>query len=266
MLSAVAKRLVSGGGKVVLLNGQAGSGKTHLLQSPRIANLGTSLGFEMVTSFCSGVYTATPYFAWRAILSSIFSLPTANLSLFPDSGATVNECEGSGGGASSSNVALPFNKVLLKEKRELPSSRNSSMEADALVRLSITAAGMSLDASIGEGDDGSSARDSAMLWKAKQWVKKYIPSMTSLTSLLDLVLGCGDVGLQNSRESTSNVHKLDPEIKYHNLDELIIEILRVFIKEAGGQPLMLVCENAQWIDGQSMKLLHKVSVVSSSII
>ncbi len=262
ILSAVAKRLVSGGGKVVLLNGQAGSGNTHLLQSPRIENLGASLGFKMVTSFCSGLYTTTPYFAWRAILSIIFSLPSANLSLFPESDDTLGELGGSGGPASSTNVTLPFNKVLLKERSEpLRSSGDSSMETDALVRLSLTAAGMSLDASIGEGGEGSSARDSAILWKVKQWVRKYIPSMTGLTSLLDLVLGCGDVGLQNSGESTSNVHKLDPEIMYHNLDELIVEILRAFIKEAGGQPLMLVCENAQWIDGQSMKLLLKVSVV-----
>ncbi len=269
MLSAVAKRLVrGGGGNVVLLNGQEGSGKTHLLQSPQIVALGSSLGFETVTSFCSGVYTATPYFAWRAILISVFSLPTANILQFPDSGTTTNDDYGEGGGGTSSNVTPPFNEVILKNSRtELHSSRSSSVEADALVRLSIATAGMSFDASIGEGNDDSSARDSAMLWKAKQWVKKYIPSMTNLTSLLDVVLGSGDVGLQNSGELTSsNVNALDPEIKYCKLDKLIIEILRVFIKEAGGQPLMLVWENAQWIDGQSMKLLHNVSGGLSSTI
>ncbi len=257
MLSAVAKRLISGGGKVVLLNGQAGSGKTHLLHSTRITALGSSLGFETVTSFCSGVYTTTPYFAWRAILSSIFSLPTAKLSLFPDSPTTENDY--GGGDGASSNATLHFNEIILKERSEIPSSGNSSMEADAFVRLSISSGGMSLDASIGEGDEGSSARESVMLWKVKQWVKKYIHSMTSLTPLLDLVLGCGDVGIQNSGESTLDMHALDPEVMYRKLDELIIGILRVFIKEAGGQPLMLVCENAQWLDGQSMKLLHKVS-------
>ncbi len=121
---------------------------------------------------------------------------------------------------------------------------------------------MSLDASIGEDDEDSSARNSAMLLKAKQWVKKYIPSMTNLASLLDLVLGSGDVGLQNPGElASSNVNALDPEIRYSKLDKLIIEILRVFIKESGGgHALMLVWENAQWIDGQSVKLLHRVSV------
>ncbi len=124
MFSAVAKRLVrGGGGGVVLLNGQEGSGKTHLLQSPQITALSSSLGFETVTSFCSGVYTTTPYFAWRAILRSVFSLPTANISQFPDSGTTARNdddyyegCCSDGTTTTSSNVVAPspFHEVILK--------------------------------------------------------------------------------------------------------------------------------------------------------
>jgi hypothetical protein len=96
----------------------------------------------------------------------------------------------------------------------------------------------------------SAAAGGAQVAVATRWIRQHVPDMVAMIPLLEMVMSCGFA-------DTVATAVLDPETKHRRLDRLVIEIM----KAAGASgPLLVVAENTQWMDMQSMKLMHKVSI------
>jgi trimeric autotransporter adhesin len=96
----------------------------------------------------------------------------------------------------------------------------------------------------------SAAAGGAQVAVATRWIRQHVPDMVAMIPLLEMVMSCGFA-------DTVATAVLDPETKHRRLDRLVIEIMKA--ASASG-PLLVVAENTQWMDMQSMKLMHKVSI------
>ncbi|CAM9364214.1 unnamed protein product, partial [Chrysoparadoxa australica] len=74
-LVALAKRMADGTPtRPVILLGQAGSGKTHLLQSSHVRQLCLRHDMRSLTTVSRNVHTSTPFYIWRSVFAKIFGL------------------------------------------------------------------------------------------------------------------------------------------------------------------------------------------------
>ncbi len=72
LIEALDDLVGTGTKKTVLVNGEAGIGKTRLVES--LIDTAESRGIRVVAGFGSPIETSTPYFAWRSVLSDLLGL------------------------------------------------------------------------------------------------------------------------------------------------------------------------------------------------
>ncbi|CAM9512372.1 unnamed protein product, partial [Phaeothamnion confervicola] len=79
VLAAMAKRVAAGvpTGPIILL-GQAGSGKTHLLQSAKMHQLCARFKMRGIIAAARNVHATTPYYVWRSVLRKVFEYALAS--------------------------------------------------------------------------------------------------------------------------------------------------------------------------------------------
>jgi hypothetical protein len=152
--------------------------------------------------------------------------------------------------ARSSDLDTEIDALLL-EVADSSSNRTPATAAAAAEAASgaVTAATAAATAA-STAASASAAAGGAQVAVATRWIRQHVPDMVAMIPLLEMVMSCGFA-------DTVATAVLDPETKHRRLDRLVIEIMKA--ASANG-PLLVVAENTQWMDMQSMKLMHKVSI------
>ncbi|CAN0418259.1 unnamed protein product [Ascophyllum nodosum] len=241
--STTRRMQASGYTRPVVLIGHAGAGKTHLLRSAQLQQIwrtedergrkGKNVGAEarnydareerkaapLITTVCRNVHANTSYYAWRTILHKIFNLPSEDESHAPSALLSPPPLRGTS--------PAPLD----------PDAKTATLHHEPL---------KGMDNPLPENNQVKAVGQAA---KVVKWMEDVCPDMLSIAPLL------GDVmftGFKESRTTSS----FPPDVRHRNLVRLVVGIVRGAVEQEGRR-LMLVIEDAQWMDSNSMKLLLK---------
>jgi predicted ATPase len=244
--------------EVVVLLGQSGSGKTHLLSSLEVQKMKKAFDLSTVQTHCRSVHTATPYYTWRSILVELISLDLQEAD-------STQEGEREGVDFSdSTNVNQAQSELPMRLQVILRESENVELLGEEFTENLSTAQGSESGRSPGSQASHKSADlalnervNTTLAREVTLWMNRHLPDMADLTSLLGIILEC-----ESSFEGpvVMPINVMDPEARYRKLEKLMLDILAHVCQRCS---LMLVVENVQWMDTRSLKLLHKVSALFS---